>query len=156
MQNRQSPVRGRRQGRSGPFAALTLCLQAGLVLLWGSYIIPGQPASDADGDDGGWTRDGSDPPVDDPAPDPQCGNDVGETGEECDGNSGLAGEACLEDCTLNRAGCCPDGTISHRVLHDNSIWKETNTVLARGGSVETETRTFCVDLVLSDGDSVSL
>ncbi len=113
----------------------------------------------ADDDD---ASDSDDPSDDDDStpPDPdlaECGNDILEEGEECDGSPGLAGEACLSDCTLDRSVYCPDGTITHRMPHNDSIWKENNTFLARGFNEEDlETRTFCVDLVLSDGDSVYL
>jgi cysteine-rich repeat protein len=102
---------------------------------------------------------------DNPSTPPECGNDIVEEGEECDGPTGLVGEACLEDCTLDRSVYCPDGTITHRMPHNNLIWKENNTPLTRifgenGTTYENleiiETRTFCVDLALSDGDSVYL
>jgi cysteine-rich repeat protein len=88
-----------------------------------------------------------------------CGNDIVEDGEECDGSSGLSDGACLDDCTLDRSIYCPDGTISHRMPHDDSIWKENNTFLDNcevitGACEVIETRTFCVDLALSGGESV--
>ena len=100
-----------------------------------------------------------------PAPElAECGNDIVEEGEECDGNAGLVGESCLDDCTLDRSVYCPDGTITHRMPHNDSIWKENNTFLTRHYSGEggypnldiVETRSFCVDLTLSEGASVYL
>jgi cysteine-rich repeat protein len=54
-----------------------------------------------------------------PAPNPICGNNITETGEECDDNNIINGDGCSENCTIEPF--CGDGTCDDNETYTNCV-----------------------------------